>query len=788
MTYRRLVLIPCVLLLSLTLAQAQTNLLKNASFEELGDNGFPVAWGAHCTGGATAGAITEGAPVGQNAAFIKKVIDGASHVAAIHQFVPTEPKTEYLLSAMAKGDGLLFLYEYDANQKYLRNRNGVRVSSESWMPIEAFIKTSDDARYCDIRFEIYGKEREGQGWVDNIFFGRTPERLGPPENIACQFNQDTRQISLTWSHAQLADVSAFCIYRSRFPDVGVITVRSQFPNVGVSTAPHAIVKDCSWTDLDVPADWPRAFYSVVALSTSTNQLGHLPEPAEVSLLPPGPAAAPVVWTTSTMDKVRHYQAPPTARPQSINLVMAQNETESSQVAVHAAGGPIQQLNATCSTPCRRDTGAAEPRLSPAILQVCYTQVARPRVPGADPGLWPDPLPPWRGPVDVPFDATQSIWFQFTATPDCPPGDYTATATLTSESGLNVNIPISITVFDFALPTTPSYQSAFLIWENHLAKAFGLKLGTPEFRALHEKFYWFMADRRLLPSRLPFPVTDPEAVRFLNDPRVNSVSLPGGWLKVNVPVLKAAADRLRELNWLDKAYVYCFDEPNRKQYQECRELGEAIHQVGADIPVLLTEQPEPELYGAIDIWCPILDACKWDVIAERRAAGDKVWWYTCIWPPPPYPTYWVDDIGIAHRILSWLQAYHDIRGVLYWNVVYWHKKDENGQLLPTNVWNDAEVYPRGNGEGFLLYPGNHIGIDGPVSSVRLEILRDGNEDFEYFELLRQRLTAKGASAAEIEAKIRTFVTPLASNLKEWGRDPEALLQQRRQLAEAILQLK
>ena len=82
----------------------------------------------------------------------------------------------------------------------------------------------------------------------------------------------------------------------------------------------------------------------------------------------------------------------------------------------------------------------------------------------------------------------------------------------------------------------------------------------------------------------------------------------------------------------------------------------------------------------------------------------------------------------------------------------------------------------------------IGIDGPVSSVRLEILRDGNEDFEYFELLRQRLIAKGASAAEIEAKIRSFITPLASNLKEWSRDPEALLQQRRLLAEAILQLK
>ncbi|HOG49779.1 MAG TPA: hypothetical protein PKY10_04260, partial [Lentisphaeria bacterium] len=496
MIYRRLILIPCVLLLSLTLAQAQTNLLKNASFEELGDNGFPVAWGAHCTGGATAGAITAGAPVGQNAAFIKKVIDGTSHVAAIHQFVPTEPNTEYLLSAMAKGEGHLFLYEYDANQKYLRNRNGVRVSSESWMPIEAFIKTSDDARYCDIRFEIYGKEREGQGWVDNVFFGRTPERLGPPKDIAIHSSLATRHVRLTWTHAQLPDVGAFYIYRSRFPDIGIGVV---------TTAPHAIVKDCDWTDKDVPADWPNAWYIVAAMSTSTNQMSDLPIPVGARLVEPGPHPAPVVWTTSTMKKIRLFQMPPAARrPQSINLVMARNETESGQVAVHAGGSFIKQLNATCSTPCRRDTGAAEPRLNPAILQVCYTKVSSPRVPGAQPGWWPDPLPPWRGPVDVPFDATQSIWFQFTAAPDCPPGDYTATATLTSASGLNLNIPISITVFDFALPTTPSYQSAFLIWENHLAKAFGLKHGTPEFRALHEKFYWFMADRRLLPSRLPVP--------------------------------------------------------------------------------------------------------------------------------------------------------------------------------------------------------------------------------------------------------------------------------------------
>ena len=44
------------------------------------------------------------------------------------------------------------------------------------------------------------------------------------------------------------------------------------------------------------------------------------------------------------------------------------------------------------------------------------------------------------------------------------------------------------------------------------------------------------------------------------------------------------------------------------------------------------------------------------------------------------------------------------------------------------------YP--NGDGFLIYPGKLIGVDGPVSSVRLEQAREGVEDYEYLHLLKQ----------------------------------------------------
>ena len=47
-------------------------------------------------------------------------------------------------------------------------------------------------------------------------------------------------------------------------------------------------------------------------------------------------------------------------------------------------------------------------------------------------------------------------------------------------------------------------------------------------------------------------------------------------------------------------------------------------------------------------------------------------------------------------------------------------------------------PRKCGDGMLLYPGNKVGIDGPVGSLRLEVFRDGLEDFDYLALADQRL--------------------------------------------------
>ena len=41
---------------------------------------------------------------------------------------------------------------------------------------------------------------------------------------------------------------------------------------------------------------------------------------------------------------------------------------------------------------------------------------------------------------------------------------------------------------------------------------------------------------------------------------------------------------------------------------------------------------------------------------------------------------------------------------------------------------------GNGDGILLYPGSKYGVNGPISTLRLEALRESNEDYELLMLL------------------------------------------------------
>ena len=80
---------------------------------------------------------------------------------------------------------------------------------------------------------------------------------------------------------------------------------------------------------------------------------------------------------------------------------------------------------------------------------------------------------------------------------------------------------------------------------------------------------------------------------------------------------------------------------------------------------------------------------------------------------------------------------------------------------------------------LVYPGQPVGVKGVVASMRLKWLRDGVEDYDYLQILKE--LGKGDMAMQIARSIGPDWT-------NWTRDPNAIEAARLKLGETIDQIK
>jgi len=277
-------------------------------------------------------------------------------------------------------------------------------------------------------------------------------------------------------------------------------------------------------------------------------------------------------------------------------------------------------------------------------------------------------------------------------------------------------------------------------------------------------------------------------------------------------LKGIESHLREKGWLDKAYVYWFDEPDPKDYAYVMNGFAKLKKHAPGLRRMLTEQVEKELSGGPNLWVPLTPSLNVEGLDERRAAGDQFWWYVCCGPTAPYATEFIDHPGTELRVWLWQTWAERVTGILIWETVYWtsgtaypDKANPQNPYLDPMCWvSDGELAPGtkrpwGNGDGRFLYPppvaadGKPAApvLDGPVDSVRLEMLRDGVEDYEYFAVLKRLLEQKGAkldprarSNAEALLKVPAAVS---AGLTTFTRDPAPIEAHRDALARAIVEL-
>ena len=271
--------------------------------------------------------------------------------------------------------------------------------------------------------------------------------------------------------------------------------------------------------------------------------------------------------------------------------------------------------------------------------------------------------------------------------------------------------------------------------------------------------------------------------------------------------------LREKGWLEEAFVYWFDEPDTKDYEFVMNGFRTLKQAAPGLRRMLTEQVEEALVGGPNLWCPVSSDFNPERAAARRQAGEHFWWYVCTGPKAPYATLFIDHPGTELRLWllqTWERA---IEGILVWESNYWTsscaypeaESPQNPYLDPMG-WVSGYSTPKGtkqawgNGDGRFIYPPEAAAdgrpaapvLEGPVDSIRWEMLRDGIEDYEYFVILRRLLLEKGAgldaNARQRYEALLTVPDSVSVDMTHFTRDPAPLEAHRHQLGQAITELR
>jgi hypothetical protein len=451
-----------------------------------------------------------------------------------------------------------------------------------------------------------------------------------------------------------------------------------------------------------------------------------------------------------------------------------------------------------------------------------------------PGWYPDPLIPFRHPVTgeplkgarftaVPFDLpagqTHGFWVDVPVPAQAPPGDYLGSYRVSAEGRKPVEIPVTLTVWAFELPRVCTLVTAFGSpaarmrgYYRDRAKA-GKEEEPGDWAAVEAQCAQMLAEHRFTvqpPSGSLRPVAKPDGSfeipagqiaafrEFVDRTHVNAFGIPG--LR-SAGVENPEAEKAKLHAWLkawDKAaaaldrpgvlfYTYLRDEPNDEEaYRYVRQWGKAVREARSVVKVLVTEQTKTQneqwgnLYGAVDIWCPLFPLHDPETGAKRQALGETLWTYTALCQSRPTPWWHIDFPLLHYRVPAWMAWRYRMRGLLYWGgMAYWRQVED--------PWTDPKTLDRRksgkgllyNGEGTIVYPARAVGYDGIAPSLRLKALRDAIEDYEYFAI---------AERAGLSDRAQAIVLSVAPSFFEWDKDPGAYEQARAKLAELILAAK
>src|ERR1700730_8901208 len=504
------------------------------------------------------------------------------------------------------------------------------------------------------------------------------------------------------------------------------------------------------------------------------------------------SAAYPVWVQSSLIRVGNTDAAGTAS--SISLSSARGETVDTQVIVQGPAGGLTNVNLSASA-LTGPGGATIPASNVTLYREYYITVTGTASygGGSNPplgsGTYAEPLIPFNDPetgaplcgtaavlkacnASISAGQNQPYWIDISVprgVTNSPPGAYTGTISVTAAQG-TVNIPVTLTVWNFGLPVQPSELSLWTLWPPGPGNTI-TTLGQALMRNKVMGWYDVAANASSDITNFGLNRSGLDGYYFIGIQCNGSYSSLPSTSQIN-----AAAANFPAGLGLD---LYLADELNGcpGSYTPIKTMAANAHAANRSVKTMMTvDTTDSNLYGAIDHWVLLDSVQKWPALPFT--GGGDLWSYTsCNAGPGNAPEWMMDYPPINERIqagfLNWTKG---ATGILYYRADGWLA----GNTISS--WNNMDMLDCGGfsrpGDGIFLYPPRPIASTESAPGIRLQAIRDGIQSYEYAQILKNL----GQSTF-----LNSIVQPIATSWSNWSHDPSALEAARLQLGQQLHQL-
>ena len=501
------------------------------------------------------------------------------------------------------------------------------------------------------------------------------------------------------------------------------------------------------------------------------------------------------WIADPLTKVRPLDPPPNSPLKSAVLHAGRNEFEPFQIVLRADADRVANIDIEFSD-LRTSQGAEISRDNITVYFEDFLNIAQPSVMGGAIGLWPDPLIPRVDrytherrnafPFELRRGHSQPLWVEIFVPEQTRPGEYAGSARISQAGKVDVAVPINLTVWAFVLPSTATLKSSFglngiSVLKQHRGKytnddelysltrvyakaalqhrvsIHGGSMAPPKSQTEngHMRLDWSAYDAEVGPflDGTAIPAGEP-----LHGARATSVELrtPSSFPGDEQQALywEASIQHFQQMGWDSRLFLYLWDEPAVADYPKVLARGRAALRAYPRIRNLLTAPFSSKTEEVVQIWTPLVnclerkpgfdnfcaEAPPLDAYSREKQLGKSLWFYQscashgCNITGGPYfngwPSYMIDTPGAANRVMQWVAWKYRIEGELYFSMNEAYARNQD-------PWTDVRLFG-GNGDGTLFYPGRPSRIGGladiPIESIRLKLIREGMEDYEYLALL------------------------------------------------------